>query len=232
MSTRDDPPLFEPLARDALAQRVAQILTDAIVSGRLKPGDRVAESVVARDLGVSRAPVREAGRLLESAGLLISRPNRGFFVRTVTADDLDSLYELRLCIEREAAARLARNGALEVIPQLREQIEVMLELSRQNQLFRQVQADLAFHRLICDASGNKRFLAVFDQIASEIQACVALIERLYDEPGRIARNHELIIQALETGNEQTAREALDYHIGVARETVVARFRELEEGNAD
>ncbi|MFC2968025.1 GntR family transcriptional regulator [Acidimangrovimonas pyrenivorans] len=229
MSEKKASPHFAPLARDALSQRIARLLTDAIVSGQLKPGDRVAESVVARDLGVSRAPVREAARLLESTGLLVSQPNRGFFVRTVTAEDLDSLYELRICIEREAAARLVRAGAQhEVIPQLRRQIEEMLALSAQEQLFDQVVVDLEFHRLICAASGNSRFLAVFEQIASEIRACVALIERmLYDEPGQIAQNHYLIIDALETGDEAEVRAAMDYHIGVARATVVARFRELE-----
>ncbi|MGR3408557.1 GntR family transcriptional regulator, partial [Roseovarius indicus] len=98
MSSKSEP-LFQPLARDALSQRIARMLTDAIVSGKLKPGERVAESVIAREFGVSRAPVREAARLLESAGLLVSHANRGFFVRTIDAEDLDSLYELRLCIE-------------------------------------------------------------------------------------------------------------------------------------
>src|SRR6056297_4052891 len=107
---RSTKPLFQPLTCDALSQQIARMLTDAIVSGQLRPGDRVAESVIARDLGVSRAPVREAGRLLESAGLLVSHANRGFFVRTIDSEDLDSLYELRLCIEREAAARTVRDG--------------------------------------------------------------------------------------------------------------------------
>ncbi|MGQ3486300.1 GntR family transcriptional regulator [Roseovarius pacificus] len=226
--TRQKQPLFEPLARDALSQRIAQMLTDAIVSGRLKPGDRVAESVIARDLGVSRAPVREAGRLLESAGLLVSKANRGFFVRTIDSEDLDSLYELRLCIEREATARVVREGRSgEIIPTLLAQIDEMVGLSQDSQLIYQIGIDLQFHRTIVDHSGNRRFLAVFDKLASEIQACTALIERVFDEPGKVARNHYLIVDALETGDETAAREAMDYHIGVAREAVVGHFRKLE-----
>jgi DNA-binding GntR family transcriptional regulator len=226
-------PLFEPLARDALSQRIARILTDAIVSGQLKPGDRVAESVIARDLGVSRAPVREAGRLLESAGLLVSKANRGFFVRTIDAEDLDALYELRLCIEREAAARVVREGRLaDILDPLRALIAEMVALSDDNRLMQQIAVDLQFHRLIVQSSGNKRFLAVFDKLASEIQACTALIERVFDEPGMIARNHYLIIEALETGDPEQARAAMDYHIGVARKAVVEHFRKLEaEGGA-
>ncbi|SHL75087.1 transcriptional regulator, GntR family [Roseovarius litoreus] len=226
-------PLFPPLARDALSQRIARILTDAIVSGQLKPGDRVAESVIARDLGVSRAPVREAGRLLESAGLLVSKANRGFFVRTIDAEDLDALYELRLCIEREAAARVVREGRLaDILDPLRALIEQMVALSAEKRLMHQIVVDLQFHRLIVETSGNQRFLAVFDKLASEIQACTALIERVFDEPGMIARNHYLIIEALETGDPEQARSAMDYHIGVARKAVVEHFRKLEaEGGA-
>src|SRR6056297_4041622 len=143
--TMESEPLFPPLNRDALTQRIARILTDAIVSGKLKPGDRVAESVIARDLGVSRAPVREAGRLLESAGLLVSMANRGFFVRTIDADDLDSLYELRLCIEREAAARTVRDGRVaQIIPGLIAQIDKMVALAGENQMIDQIGVDLQF----------------------------------------------------------------------------------------
>lgn len=226
--SRKNESLFEPLARDALSQRVARVLTDAIVSGRLKPGDRVAESVVARDLGISRAPVREAGRLLESAGLLVSKANRGFFVRTIDSEDLDSLYELRLCIEREAAARVVREGrAAAIIPALLARIEDMLASASENQLIYQIDLDLQFHRIIVEASGNRRFLSLFDNLASEIQACTALIERVFDEPGRVASNHYLIIEALETGDDAAIRTAMEYHIGVARKAVVGHFRKLE-----
>ncbi|HKK85735.1 MAG TPA: GntR family transcriptional regulator [Roseovarius sp.] len=225
---RSTKPLFQPLTRDALSQQIARMLTDAIVSGQLRPGDRVAESVIARDLGVSRAPVREAGRLLESAGLLVSHANRGFFVRTMDSEDLDSLYELRLCIEREAAARVVREARVDgIIDKLRHQIDDMVESSKDEQLIFQIGVDLQFHRLIVESSGNARFLGVFDKLASEIQVCTALIERVFDEPGLVARNHYLIIDALASGDEDEARAAMDYHISVARETVVSHFRTLE-----
>lgn len=162
MSEKTDTPLFGPLTRDALSQKIAKMLTEAIMTGRLQPGARVAESVIARDLGVSRAPVREAGRLLESAGLLISRPNRGFFVRTMDAEDLDSLYELRMAIEREAAARLVRQGAETVIPALRRQLQKMVDLAGTEEIAAQVQADMEFHRLMIEGCGNRRFLSVFE----------------------------------------------------------------------
>src|SRR6266404_7808108 len=87
------------LADSDLVGQVARILTQAILEGRLPPGAKVVEAGIARELGISRAPVREAARLLESQGLLVASPRRGFFVRKFAADDIDDIYDLRLCVE-------------------------------------------------------------------------------------------------------------------------------------
>jgi DNA-binding GntR family transcriptional regulator len=178
-------------------------------------------------LGVSRAPVREAARLLESTGLVNAHPRRGFFVRTMKAEDLDDLYELRICIETQAGARLADRITPNGIEQLRSQVERMRKFADEAAVEHQIEEDLRFHRLICELSGNARLLAVFDQIASEVRLSVALIGRLYDDPHRIVETHPAIIDALETGDPQAARKALDHHIAVARDHVVALFRKLE-----
>ncbi len=72
---------FQPLNRDGLVDRVANLLAEAIMAGRIRPGARLSESTIARDMGVSRAPVREAARLLESSGLVEYHTNRGFLCR-------------------------------------------------------------------------------------------------------------------------------------------------------
>ena len=222
---------FEPIAHDDLVQRIVRLLTDAIIEGRLRPGEHISEAATARDLGVSRAPVREAARLLESTGLVKSHPRRGFFVRTIKAEDLDDLYELRICIETQAAARLAGCIMPAGLHQLRGQLQHMRALADGGSVALQIEEDLRFHRLICELCGNARLLAIFNQIAPEVRLGVALIGRLYDDPHRIAETHLPIIAALETGDAQAVCEALDFHIRVAREHVVALFRNLEAGAA-
>jgi len=232
MSTKTSPLQLDLLKRKSLSQEIAKLLTDHILSGRLKPGERLSESVIARELGVSRAPVREAGRMLESTGLLISHPNRGFFVRTINSEDLGSLYELRLAIEREAAALAVRKGAAEVIPVLRQQLDKMIALADAERLPETSNADLEFHRLIVAASGNPRFVAIFEQISSEIQLGLSLIGRMENAPANIASNHSEIIDALESGDADAARNAMDYHIGLARHVIVAHFSGLETAEQD
>ena len=222
---------FEPLAREGLVERVANLLSTAIVTGRLSPGARLSESVVARDLGVSRAPVREAARLLESSGLLTYLPNRGFFVRQISADALDDLYELRVVIESAAVRRLIRNGTGTALKQLADQIDELYRIANMGDAFdmlTQVQADMQFHRLLVAASGNPKLLQVFEQIATETEFSIMIVGQLYDDPHRIAETHLPILDALRAGDETAAVEALRFHIVVAQKLVTRKLREQEE----
>jgi DNA-binding GntR family transcriptional regulator len=218
---------FAPIERDDLVQRIARLLTDAIIEGRLRPGEHISEVATARDMGVSRAPVREAARLLESTGLVRAHPRRGFFVRTLRAEDLDDLYELRICIETQAGARLAERITAIELDLLRGQLAQLRTLADLAAIDAQIEADLAFHRMICALCGNQRLLAVFDQIAPEVRLCVALVGRLYDDPHRIAESHQAIIEALATQDPAATRAALEHHIAVARAHVVTLFRKQE-----
>src|SRR5437660_10423940 len=97
------------LADSDLVGQIARILMQAIVQGRLPPGSKVVEAGIARELGISRAPVREAARLLEKQGLLVAKPRRGFFVRKLEIKNIDEIYDLRICIERHARVLAARH---------------------------------------------------------------------------------------------------------------------------
>src|SRR5690606_10515903 len=111
-------------------------------------------------MGISRAPVREAARLLEQRGLLISQPNRGFSVHHPTLQEVEELYGLRLCIERYAADEMLRRKA-DYIQPLRHQFDRLLRAARQDDAAAVVQEDLAFHLLLCELSGNRRLHRIF-----------------------------------------------------------------------
>jgi DNA-binding GntR family transcriptional regulator len=221
------PPVGLPmLAESDLVRQVARRLTDAIVHGRLPPGAKVAEAAVARELGISRAPVQEAARLLESQGLLMASPRRGFFVRELSAQDVDDLYSLRLCIERHAAVEAARRLTPALRDALRRQLDLMRELARRDDPATIVEADYQFHRLICEAAGNARLLRLFDGLASELRIVIGLIGRLYDDPAEIARTHEPVLEAIEAGHPERIVAHVDHHLGVARREVGRLVRSL------
>lgn len=218
--------MFAPIPPTDLVTIIARRITDAIVSGKLPPGARLNELHLARDFGTSRAPVREAARLLESQGLVQASPRRGFFVRTLTPSDLREIYELRIGLEifasEIALARIGRDD----IEKLRAQVDLMFQLADRGSVEQQVFEDFAFHRMLCAMSGNSRILRVFDEIATEMRAGIALIGKLYDDPHEIAETHLPIVEAIAARDAPRLRSALDYHIGTAKDAVVDLFARM------
>ncbi|MBD3895052.1 GntR family transcriptional regulator [Halomonas sp. ML-15] len=216
----DSPPAVPRLQQTNLVEQVADYLTEAIIARHFAPGERLSEVQLSRDLGVSRAPVREAARLLESRGLLISRPRKGFFVRELNGDDLADVFDLRLCYERHAFELLVARFDEAAHAQLSQQVETMCALARGSDDGRKIEADLRFHRLVFEMAGNRRLLKAFDDVSHELRLCMALIERTHAEPERISANHWLLIEALASGDPRRCRDEVDYHIGVARDYVI------------
>jgi DNA-binding GntR family transcriptional regulator len=214
------------LASRDLVSQIARVLTDTIVAGRLAPGAKLAEGALARELGVSRAPVREAARLLESQGLVVARRGRGFFVRAHSPSDIDDLYDLRICIEKHAAILAAQRLTPESRAALRRQLDVMHEAAAVDNPARQVEEDYRFHRLICEISGNTRLLKLFDDLASELRIVIGLIGRLYDDPHRIAQTHEPVLAAIEAGDTERIAAAVEYHLGDAWRGVATLVRAM------
>lgn len=210
------PPVGLPaLSHSDLVRQISRLLTTAIVQGQIPPGGRVVEAALARELQVSRAPVREAARLLENQGLLVARPRRGFFVRVLSPDDIDEFFDLRLCIERHAAVLASRRLTAEGRVALRKQLAVLHEIAQGDDLDLQIEEDFRFHRLICEIAGNGRLLALFDNLSSELRMVIALIGRLYDDPRTVAATHEPILAAIEAGHPERIVAHMDHHIGDA-----------------
>ena len=221
------PPVgLTPLDDSNLVGQVARILTGAIIAGRLPPGAKLAEAGVARELGISRAPVREAARLLERQGLLVASPRRGFFVRRLEAADIDEIYDLRICVECHAGVLAAKHLTGVSRDALRRQLDILYETADLDDPARQVEEDYRFHRLICETAGSRRLLRLFDDLASELRMVIGLIGRLYDDPRRIAQTHEAVLQAIEAGDGEHITAQLDFHIRVAWREVAKLVREI------
>ncbi len=219
---------FKAIRSPNLVDQVADHLTEAIIVGRFTPGERLSEVGLARSLGVSRAPIREAARLLESRGLLVSQPRRGFFVRALDAGELEDIFDLRLCLERHAMEHLAHACSAETLLALHRQVEVLCRAAASGSENRRIEEDLAFHRMMIAAVGNRRLLKGFDDLAHELRLCITLITKTHEDPDTIADCHHLLLDALASGEPARCREAIDYHIGVARDYVVSGVGESRQ----
>lgn len=207
-----------------LVASVAARLRQAITSGVLKPGERLVEARLARDLQISRAPIREAARLLESEGLIISISGRGFFVRQITLRELEEIFDLRLCIERHATATVARQPAARVRRQIEEALAHLLTLVGQGETEAMVEADFNLHRCIVVAAGNRKLLKLFDSAAQDLKLVLRLMGEAAADWSGLANSHQPVIDAILAGRPEDAAQAMEAHIRLSWEDTMLQLR--------
>ena len=211
------------LQQDNLVTQIARHLTNSIVNGEFKPGTRLNEVSLAQQFGVSRGPLREAARLLESRGLLISEPRRGFFVRTIQANELDDLFDMRVCIERHAALSTAKRLDSDGIDQLYDRVEHLEKLTQPEAQSLLVEADFLFHRKICELAENCRLLQVFDELAAEFRLVMVMYGQVHNDSEKVARSHRPIVDALAAGKRDSIVREIEGHILTNKERIVSKL---------
>jgi DNA-binding GntR family transcriptional regulator len=184
---------FESMRASGLVERIRDELHRAIVSGRMGPGSTLAESVIATEMEVSRAPVREALRLLEESGLVEKTPNRPYRVAEFTESDLVDLASLRIALE-ELAVRLAV-GADPDLSAARAALEQMRAASAAGSTYEIIAADRAFHEALIWAAGNPRLTAAYSRLRDQIQ--LALLTNLGDGTAVLHDIHERHVDFLD-----------------------------------
>ncbi|MBS8269932.1 GntR family transcriptional regulator [Halomonas litopenaei] len=223
MANPRDPSAAPFVVQRNLVDQVVDYLTEAILASRFAPGERLSEAGLAAELGISRAPVREAARLMESRGLLVSRPRRGFFVRTLDVAELSDVFDLRIGLERHAFERVMTRFDADTEQRLHRQISRLCEVAAGDDEGLKIEEDLAFHRLVFELADNARLARAFDDLSFELRLCITLITRTHETPESIAASHWRLLEALKSGDPQRCRDEVDYHIGVARDSVIERL---------
>jgi DNA-binding GntR family transcriptional regulator len=203
------------------------LIREAIVDGRLLPGQRLKEVELARELGISRTPVREALLMLQAEGLVDAAPNRGAVVRSHDAGDLEDLYQLRALLEGFAARRAAANiteAALESLTASCERFTTIADGAVEEL----VKENLFFHNVILDASGSRR---VTDLVRRVIE--LPLVYRSYiwysgDQRLISLHYHRQLTRALESRDGERAELVMKEHVFEARDVLVAHLRDRQE----
>lgn len=217
----------EPLSRSASAA-AADLIRTAIVEGRLAPGQRLKEEELARSLGISRTPIREALLVLQTEGLIEASPNRGATVPSYDLGDLQDMYDLRALLEGHAARRAAGRIGEEQLAVLRESC-VRFERRAANSDARELVAEnMLFHETIHAASGNRRLGTVLRQTIA-----IPLVYRSYiwyspEETLRSLQHHVALVAALERRDADGAEGVMREHVLEARDVLVAHMLENVE----
>jgi DNA-binding GntR family transcriptional regulator len=214
-----------PLVRNASAA-ATELIRAAILDGRLPPGQRLKEEELARELGISRTPVREALLILQAEGLVDAAPNRGAVVRSHAAGDLEDLYQLRALLEGYATRRAAANiteAALESLEASCDRFEELMDSEVQEL----VKENLLFHNVILEASRSRRVAELVRKVIE-----LPLVYRSYiwysvDQRRISAHYHRQITKALRSRDGERAELVMKEHVFEARDVLVAHVRDLE-----
>jgi DNA-binding GntR family transcriptional regulator len=193
--------------RTVLREQVKELLLERILAGEYEPGQRLVETRIAQEFGVSQAPVREALRDLELLRFVESAPFRGSWVRQVSREEIAQIYPVRAALE-EVAARAAAERLEGRVDELEREVVAMLA---SEDLHAQVAHDVRFHELIVEASGNVPLMAVWRSL--QVAACTA-ITALTTGLNReeIAEMHRPIVEALRQRDAETAGHEIRAHL--------------------
>lgn len=204
-----------------------------ILTGALPAGERLSESALAADMGVSRGPVREAMRGLQQAGLVDIVANKGVIVRKIGYDEAVDLYDLRgslfgfIC---ETLARRRTDGQCEMLTDKLAGMRAAIRADDKDAYFR---INLEFHAAIVEFCGNKRARAIYEGIAKEMHLFRRRGLSRIENMEASMEEHEAITEAIIAGRPETARRAGVRHLRNGRDRFLATLDpDAFAGNSD
>jgi len=223
--------LSSPLNR-GLAADIALRLRTAIVHGYFGPGERLREEGLAKSLGVSRGPVREALNQLEREGLVVIQRNRGTFVARLTRKDAEEIYSLRRVLEQLAVQRAIRHATPSQFAAMRQVVETMNAYTARGITEQEAaELDVQFHELLYQASDHTRLYDCWVNLRRQIH--ILLLNRnVANADFRVitGSSHAVILDALEEGNEARAILLIEDHLRGSYERVIGSLHDQAVGS--
>lgn len=196
----------------AAAQRAYDYLVNQLIHGVYQPGDRLDIRAVCRELGISRTPVMEAVKRLEQEGFLEIVPRAGCHVATPTAREMEQVFTIRIALEGIAAAQAAVSASADQQQLLIELVEQGKQAVATGDSARFAAVNLAFHQALAAASGSQRLCTILQQCWLASRYYLVSIPYFKENMERSAREHAFIVEAIQLGWPEVAREAISAHL--------------------
>ncbi len=210
------------IERTVLREQIKEILLERILRGELEPGERLVETRLARELGTSQAPVREALRDLQLLRLVESEPFRGARVRAVDDAALLPVFPVRAALE-ELAAREAAVQAEGDVRVLDREIDAMRRAAVREDWRTQISHDLAFHRAMVELAGNEPLLQSWLVLGIDVSTAFATYWTYWDQAD-LAEFHVPIVEAIRAGDATRAGAEARKHVRRTERVVRRRTR--------
>ncbi len=203
----------------SIREQSLDTLREAILSGELKPGQALTEMELSRQLGVSRAPIREALRILNSEGLVETIPYHGTTVRRLTRADIEEIYSMRILLETYALERAIEDRDAAELRRLRDMVGGMVTAGDSGDLNSVNALDRDFHDALIEMSEHRLLQSMWLTVAMKVRQVMALVNRRNTDLTQIARNHLPLLDAMDAGDVARAKAILRGHISSAGDLI-------------
>lgn len=211
-----------------LREIVFETLRDAIITGKLGPGERLMEIQLAEEMGVSRTPVREAIRKLELEGFVVMVPRKGAYVAGVSIKDIADVFEVRAALEALAASLAAERITDEELDQLERSLVSINEVSDGKNINKVVESDIDFHDLLYQASRNQKLINIITNLKEQLQRYRATSLAVTGRTKDAVDEHRAIVEALAERNGELAAELARRHIENAENVMLEAIKKSKE----
>ncbi len=200
------------LNRLRLIDDLCQLLEDAILSGKMRPGERLLVTQLAEEHEVSQSTIREALLMLERRGLVISKPRHGTFVTRLSDAEAIELCQARALLETFAVSSGSKRIDERILGCLREAVAAMAQCTLPQDLPRLIELDLTFHQTIIDLSDSTKLIDLWSSLNGQIGALMLRgMEQQALAISDVVRLHTVVIDALASGTPTEVQQAIVDH---------------------
>jgi DNA-binding GntR family transcriptional regulator len=211
--------------RRTVADYVAETLRDAIIAGQFEDGEELNQVKLAEMFNVSRVPIREAMRRLEAEGLISAEAHRRAVVVGFDKDRIAEIFEIRAMLESFALQRAATKLDSAQIAELRRLCEEADEVEDHEEW---LEHNHRFHQALLAPSGSTTALTLVEQLSRQVERYIRRSGRSLHRPREAGEEHRQLVNSLEEGNVDEAREILTRHIMHTHDGVLEALSQLEE----
>ena len=207
-----------------LRDLVFNTLRQAILTGELKPGERLMEIHLADKLGVSRTPIRESIRKLELEGLVTMIPRRGAEVAQITEKSMSDVLEVRRTLDALCAELACDRISEEGLAALKDACGQFEQCVAGRDAQRIAQADVALHDIILQATGNQRLIQMVNNLAEQMYRYRFEYIKDSSQHERLVEEHKIIYQSILNKDKETAAAAARTHIDNQKKAIIRQIR--------
>ena len=204
----------------SIRQKIYDHLREQLLNGEIPPRQHLVEARIAKEIGTSRTPIREALHSLELEGLIESIPRVGYVVKAINEDEVEEICEIRVAIEGVGARWAMEKAPQRLIEDLRKNISMSEEKAAQGNPKAFVELDAQFHEIIARLSGSKRLQELAQTLRRHMLRYRIQSIYLTENVSRAIQGHKGIFEAIEKGNLEEVSRAIKYHLEQSKKDIL------------